>query len=81
MFITEIGETSWIMYQGQETQQSHDAISLQKRMLLLVSQSMFTVAENLILKYRGTQGQCVRGAEGPQGSLEMQKEASCQDWS
>lgn len=50
-------------------------------MLLLVSQSMFTVAESLILKYRGTQGQCVRGAEGPQGSLEMQKEASCQDWS
>lgn len=34
MFITEIGETSWIMYQGQGTQQSQDAISLQKRMIL-----------------------------------------------
>lgn len=33
MFITEMGETSWIMYQGQGTQQSHDAISLQKRLI------------------------------------------------
>ena len=50
-------------------------------MLLLVSQSVFTVAESLLLKYWGTQDQCVRGAEGPQGRLEMQKEAPCQDWS